>query len=156
MTRKIESFGSRYIYRKLLKKFNINKSELVCCPLIDHFKLSSKQYPISEKNKEEIKKIHYASIVGSLIYAMVCIRLDIAYEVSIVSWFLSNSKEHWTIVKWIFKYLRDALTIYLYFGNGKPVLDGHTDSDMVNDLDFRKSISRYLMTFFMEKSIMVI
>lgn len=33
------------------------------------------------------------------------------------------------------------------FGNGKPILDGITDSDMPGDVDSRKSISGYMMTF---------
>ena len=33
------------------------------------------------------------------------------------------------------------------FGNGEPMLDGYRDPDMVVDVDSRKSISRFLMTF---------
>lgn len=40
--------------------------------------------------------IPYSSVVGSLMYAMVCTRLDIAYAVGMVSRFLSNlGKAHW-------------------------------------------------------------
>ena len=35
----------------------------------------------------------------------------------------------------------------LCFGSGDPMLDGYTDSNMVGDIDFRKSISGLLMTF---------
>ena len=35
----------------------------------------------------------------------------------------------------------------LCFGDGKPMLDGFTDSDMAGDIDSRKSTSGYLMTF---------
>ena len=35
----------------------------------------------------------------------------------------------------------------LTFGSGKPVLVGYIDSDMVGDVNNRKSISGYLMTF---------
>ena len=55
---------------------------------------------------EEITSVPYSSIAGSLIYAMVCNRPDIAHVVSIVSKFLSNPrKEHWEI-KWILRYLK--------------------------------------------------
>nr|KYP72141.1 Retrovirus-related Pol polyprotein from transposon TNT 1-94 [Cajanus cajan] len=37
-----------------------------------------------------MQQIPYASMVGSLIYVIVCTRLDIAYVVGIVSRFLSN------------------------------------------------------------------
>ena len=35
----------------------------------------------------------------------------------------------------------------MWFGDGKPMLDGCLDSDMAGDVDSRKSISGYLMTF---------
>ena len=60
-----------------------------------HIKLSSKQSPSSEKEKEEMRKVPYALAVGSLMYAMVCTRPDIAQAIGVVSRFLSNlGKEH--------------------------------------------------------------
>ena len=42
-----------------------------------------------------MKNVPYASAVGSLMYAMVCTRPDIAYVVGITSIFLANlGKEH--------------------------------------------------------------
>ena len=35
----------------------------------------------------------------------------------------------------------------LCFGSGETMLDGSTDSDMAGDVDSRKSISGFLMTF---------
>ena len=50
--------------------------------------------------------VPYASAVGSLLYAMVYTRLDIAHAVGVLSRFMSNQgKEHWTIVKRGFRYL---------------------------------------------------
>ena len=89
----------KYI-KKVLEKFNMGSSKPVSTPLAGHFKLSSKQCPTSEKDKEEMKKVSYASVVGSLMYVMVCTRPDITYAVEIVSKFLSNpGKEHWHTVK---------------------------------------------------------
>ncbi|KAH9782075.1 Integrase catalytic domain-containing protein [Citrus sinensis] len=63
--------------------------------------------------------------VGCLMYAMVCIRVDIAYAVSLVSRFMSDpGKEHWDIVKWILRYLkgdldgRKSISGYLFMVNG--------------------------------------
>ena len=58
-------------------------------PLGSHIKLSSKQSPSSEKEKK-MPKVAYASVVGSLMYAMVCTRPDIAHAIGVVSRFLSN------------------------------------------------------------------
>ena len=35
----------------------------------------------------------------------------------------------------------------LYFGSGGPVLNGYTDLDKVGDVDSRKSILGFLVTF---------
>ena len=49
-----------------------------------------------------MSKVPYASVVGSLMYAMVCTRLDIAHEMGVVIRDMKNlEKEHWMIVKWI-------------------------------------------------------
>ena len=134
--------------KKVLDKFNTGKAKLVSCPLGSHLKLSSKQSPSSEKEKEEMQKVPYASVVGSLMYVMVCTRPDIAHAVGVVSKFLSNlDKEHWVAVKWILKYLRGTSKTCLCFGTNKPMLVRCTDADMAGDVDFRKSTSGYLITF---------
>ena len=44
---------------------------------------------------KEMRKVPYAFVVGSLIYVMVCTRLDIAHAVGVFSLFLTNHrKEH--------------------------------------------------------------
>ena len=78
----------------------MDKEKIFSCPLANHFKLSIMQSPSTDKEKEEMKKISYTSAVGSLMYAMVCTRPDIAHAVGVVSRFLSNpGKEHWAAVK---------------------------------------------------------
>ena len=73
----------------------MGKAKPVSSPLGSHLKLSSKHSPSSEKEKEEMRKMPYASAVGSLMYAMVCTRPNIAHVVGVVSRFLSNpGKEH--------------------------------------------------------------
>ena len=83
-----------------------------------------------------MSRVPYASAVGSLMYAMVCTRPDIAHAVGVVSHFLSNpGREHWGAVKWIMRYLRGTSNLRLTFGSGKSVLVGYTDSDMAEDVD---------------------
>nr|XP_027088668.1 probable disease resistance protein At4g27220 [Coffea arabica] len=126
----------------------MNKAKEVSIPLTGHFKLNIKQCPTSEKDKEDMKKVPYASAVSSLMYAMVCTRPDIADVVGVVSRYLSNpGKEHWNAVKWILRYSKGTSRLCLCFGNGKTMLDGYTDADMAGDLDNGKSTSGYLMIF---------
>ena len=116
--------------------------------LLGHFKLSKMQCPKNEEEKEEMSKVPYLSIVGSLMYAMICTKPYIAYVVGVVSRFLSNPrKEHWNTVKWILRYLRRTTKRYLCFGIGDLMLLGYADADMAGDVDSRKvyiRISNYL------------
>jgi hypothetical protein len=133
---------------KVLERFNMNNAKVVSSLLATHFKLSTKQSPSTDEEKEDMERIPYASAVGSLMYAMVCTRPDIAHAVGVVSRFLSDpGKEHWNAVKWIMGYLRGTSKLCLSFGSGKPMLIGYTDSDMAGDVDTRKSTSGYLITF---------
>jgi len=93
-------------------------------------------------------RVSYVFAVGSLMYVMVCTRLDLAHVVGSVSWFLSNpEREHWNVVKWIMRYLCGTSSLKLCFGSGKPILVGYTKSDMAGDIDSRRSTSGYLITF---------
>ena len=92
--RKLWLFHEAYV-EKVLERFNMDKSKSVCSPLTGHFKLSFEHCPISEKEKQEMRKVPYALAIGSLMYAIIFTRPDIAHAVVVVSRFLSNpSKEH--------------------------------------------------------------
>ena len=63
--------------------------------------------PKTSEKMAEMAKVPYASAIGSLMYAMLCTRPDIAYAISMTSRFQSNpGLEHWVAVKAILKYLR--------------------------------------------------
>ena len=50
-------------------------------------------------------RVSYASVVGSLMYAMVCTRPDIAHAVGVESRFMANpGTEHWEAIKWLLRY----------------------------------------------------
>ncbi|CAL5417495.1 unnamed protein product [Camellia sinensis] len=133
---------------QVIEKFNMKDAKPVSTPLANHFKLSKISCPSSAKERQEMEAIPYSSAVGSLMYAMVSTRPDIAHAVGVVSRFLSNpGKEHWEAVKWILRYLKGTTKMCLCFKDAKPVLEGYTDSDMAGDLDGRKSTSGFLFTF---------
>ena len=56
---------------------------------------------------EEMKRVPYASAVGSLMYAMVSTRPYIALEVGVLILFMENiGKSHWDVVKRVLRYLK--------------------------------------------------
>jgi hypothetical protein len=70
-----------------------------------------------------MSRVPYSSAVGSLMYAMVCTRPDIAHAVGVVSRYMKNpGKEHWEAVKWIPRYLRGTTTHALCFGGSDTFL----------------------------------
>lgn len=88
-----------YIER-VLGRFNMLNSKPVTTPLGHHYKLSERQSPQKDEERAYMSKIPYASGVGSLMYAMVCSRPDLAYAVSMVSRFMANpGQEHWKALK---------------------------------------------------------
>ena len=94
-----------------------------------------------------MRRIPYASAVGSLMYAMLCTRPDICYAVGVVSRFQSNpGPEHWVGVKHILKYLRRTKYYMLVYSGGDLNLQGYTDSDFQGDKDSRKSTSGSVFT----------
>ena len=107
--------------------------------------LSKTMSPKTFEEMEEMAKVPYASAIGSLMYAMLCTRPDIAYAVSVTSRFQSNpGLEHWVAVKAILKYLRRTKDLVLIYGGGDLQLTGFTDSDFQSDVDDRKSISEFV------------
>ena len=48
----------------------------------------------------------YSSFVGSVMYAMECTQLDISHAMGVLRrYMLTPRKEHWTVVRRVFKYL---------------------------------------------------
>ena len=57
---------------------------------MNHFGLSTTQCPKTYDDAQDMLKVPYASVVGCLMYVMVCIRPDLAQAVSAVSKLLLN------------------------------------------------------------------
>ena len=78
--------------------------------------LSANQCPKTPAEIERMRGIPYASVVGSLMYAILCTRSDIYFAVGMVSRYQSDhGEEHWIAVKHIFKYLRRTRDYMLVF-----------------------------------------
>ena len=80
---------------KVLQRFGMESAKSVSSTLPKNYKVSKEQCPKSKTEKAEMTKVSYASVVRSLIYAMVCTRQDIGYDVAVVSRYMSNpGREH--------------------------------------------------------------
>ncbi|KAA0026154.1 gag/pol protein [Cucumis melo var. makuwa] len=63
----------------------IQNSKKSLLPFRHEVHLSKEQCPKTPQEVEDMRRIPYASVMGSLMYAMLCTRLDICYAVGIVS-----------------------------------------------------------------------
>jgi hypothetical protein len=77
----------------------------------------SKEMPLEfDVKKEEMSKKPYSNVVGSLMYCMVCTRLDITYVVDIVVQLTSSpGAHHWGVIKKILRYLQGTRTFEIEF-----------------------------------------
>uniref|UniRef100_A0A3Q7JAX8 Reverse transcriptase Ty1/copia-type domain-containing protein n=1 Tax=Solanum lycopersicum TaxID=4081 RepID=A0A3Q7JAX8_SOLLC len=126
--------SQRSYIQKVLARFGMSSSKPIDTP--------------SEEEKEYMSRVPYASAVGSLMYAMVCTRSDLAHAVSVVSRFMGQpGREHWQAVKRIFRYLRGTSDVGLiYGGDTQCLVTGYSDSDYAGDVDTRRSITGYVFT----------
>nr|GFB43698.1 retrotransposon protein, putative, Ty1-copia subclass [Tanacetum cinerariifolium] len=95
-----------------------------------------------------MKKVPYASAVGSIMYAVRCTRPDVAFAQNLVSRYQQNpGKLHWVAVKHILKHLRNTRDMFLVYG-GKPDTEldvtGFCDASWQCDKDDTKSQTGYV------------
>jgi hypothetical protein len=93
-----------------------------------------------------MKDIPYASVVGSLMYAQVCTRPNIAFITGMLGRYLSNpGMEHWKAAKRALRYLKRTRNFMFTYRSSKQLeVIGYTDSDFGGCADSMKSTSRYI------------
>ena len=92
-----------------------------------------------------MSRILYALIVRSIMYAMTCMKSDVAYSLRIMSRYQSDLEEnHWKVVKIILKYLRNIKDQWLIFGESDLKLMEFTDSSFQSNNDESKSLSKFI------------
>ena len=79
--------------KKVLSRFSISDAKSVGTLLETHFKLSKKQSPTIEEERDHMAKVPYASAIGSLMYAMVCTRPNIAHTLGVMSRYMNNLRK---------------------------------------------------------------
>ena len=117
----------------------------ISAPLPVNFKLSSSMCPSNEAARNEMSWVPYASVMESLMFAMICTRSDITQTVGAVSWYMANpSGEHWKTMNRILRYIKRTSDVALCYGGSKFIVKGYVDSDFAGDLDKRKFTTGYV------------
>eukprot|EP00873_Tetraselmis_striata_P000272 jgi/Tetstr1/420536/TSEL_011626.t1 len=98
-------------------------------------------------NKPLAAEMPYQALVGSLLYAMVATRPDIAEAVSKLCRVMAKPEErHWQAAKRVLRYLKGTKTLGLTFSGGKAdgLLHGYCDADWAGDVVSRRSTTGFV------------
>jgi hypothetical protein len=71
--------------KKMLERYHMQDSRPMDTPVDKSLSLNCDMCPKTLEEKEKMSRVPYASVVGSLMYAMMCTRPDICYAVRLVS-----------------------------------------------------------------------
>jgi hypothetical protein len=76
---------------KVQKRFRMDKEKKDSLPILSSKILSKAQCPATSKDRETMSNVPYASAIGSIMYAMLCIRPDVSNALSLTSRYQSDS-----------------------------------------------------------------
>src|SRR5262249_16722151 len=128
-----------------LKSFKMESSKRGLIPMRHGIVLSKDMGPKTSEEVKHMSNVPYASAVGSIMYAMICTRPDVANALCITSQYQANPGElHWGAVKCILKYLRRTKDLFLLYGGEDLQLRAFTDSSFQSDPDDSKSVSGFV------------
>ena len=77
----------------MLERYHMQDNKLMDTPVDKSLSLSRDMCPKTPEEKEKMSKVPYASVVGSLMYAIMCTRPDICCAVGLVSRYQSNHNQ---------------------------------------------------------------
>jgi hypothetical protein len=75
---------------KVLKKYSMQSCKPSPAPIVKDDRYGEFQYPRNQYEIHQMKAVPYASVVGSLQYAQVCTRHDLAFITELLGGYQSN------------------------------------------------------------------
>jgi hypothetical protein len=140
--RTISLSQSTYL-KAIVQRYGFEHVKPCSTPMDPNARLSSADAPKTAQDFAYMRDKPYREAVGSLNYAALGTRPDIAYVVGILAKFLDKpGLAHWAAVKRVFAYLSGTADLVLKFGGMKKELEGYTDADGSMHEE-RKAISGY-------------
>ena len=100
----------------------------IAMPMDPHANLF--EYELNDDIRTAMRSRLYAHLIGSLMYAAISTRPDIAFSVSALSQFIPDPAPiHWEAAKRALRYLKGTRDLALTFGASDDSLIGYTDAD---------------------------
>jgi hypothetical protein len=129
--------------------------KLVKVPILMAARLIVEQCPKTYEEIEDMTCVPYKSVVGSMMYVMVCTRPDISHAVGVLGKYISTlGKEHWKTIKRVFRYLCGTKNYSICYqgklggDNGKLYVHVFVGVDWAGYLDQRRSTNEYVFKMF--------
>jgi hypothetical protein len=125
--------------KEILERFNMEKSNSVCSPIVAGTKLSK------HDKGDEVDPTQFKQMVGSLMY-LTATRPDLMFAVNLIARFMEHPVEnHLMAAKRILRYIRGTQELGILYKKGSQAeLIAYSDSDYGGDVDDRKSTSGYV------------
>jgi len=125
---------------KVLKRFNHFDCAPVSTPL-------DRSVELVKNTSNLVSQLDYSKLIGCLMYAMTCTRLDIALAIGKLSRFTNNPSElHWFAIRRVLKYLKKTINYGLCYSGYPSVLEGFSNASwIVKDQD-HASTSGWIFT----------
>lgn len=142
---------------RMLAHFGLDTVRQRTTPLPPNVKLREAPDPLPDDERQYMADKPYRAVVGSILWAQVCTRADLAFAGSLLARYqLNPGREHWNCVEWVAGYILRTLDYSITYraptspapapGDGlKPY--AYVDSDHAGCQDTYRSTSGYV--FFM-------
>jgi len=154
--RRVIHLSQRVYLEKILRRFRMDVCKGCATPMDVKTKLHTRR-----EGEEAAEKVLYQEAVGSLTYAAITTRPDIAYATGLVGRFGADpSMLHWAAVKRIFRYLKDSLGLRICLGRSndrgfggrergskgkKAPITVYGDADFAGEVDGMRSTTGFVI-----------
>jgi hypothetical protein len=144
MVNKTISLSQHAYIEGIISRYNFDDLKPSSIPMDPAIPLSKSQSPSRLEDIAKMRNIPYREAVGSLMYAAMGTRPDIAFATSTVAQFSDNPGwVHWEAVKRIFKYLLGTKKLELTYGGEQRGLVGYVDADGASQ-EHRRAITGFV------------
>lgn len=138
----------KHYIERVAKRFSLDNSKDVATPMIPNQQLCIAG--AMDGKSHDTVEVPYKEAIGSLMYAMIGCRPDIAHSVNFLARFSEAPKMvHWNAIKRVIQYLNTTSCLGIKYekNNNKTGLECHVDSDLAGDIDTRRSTSGYVISY---------
>ena len=147
-SQRIKINHSLYI-ETILRRFNLSDCNPVSTPMEPGLHLSKRDSPTDPDEIQEMQRVPYRELVGSLLWTSLICHPEITFAVTQLARFNSNpGKRHWEAAKRVLRYLKGVKDNGLELGGsarGATQVRVYSDASWAEEIDDRHSISGYVV-----------